>query len=133
MPGLYRAGHHGRSGPIHGWNQRVPPGITTTLFQGIVPPNGFMVEVHDVNTVCYVSDSITYTAGANIDGKPAGFRIFGPSDANHVEQPDSGLLNGAIGFTPEHTFVTPTGYKPIGTVTIWCPVSTETLINARAW
>src|ERR1700751_1559168 len=63
-------------GPSMDGTNVVPPAITTTLFKGIVPPNGFMVEVHDVNTVCYVTDSITYAAGANIDGKPAGFRIF---------------------------------------------------------
>jgi len=99
------------------------PAEVTPLFGGAVPPNGFMVEIYDANTFCYLSDSITHHPGDNINGKIAGFHIFGPNNATGVAQE---LIYG-------HSYTTPIGYKPIGAVNIWCPVQTTTLINARAW
>jgi hypothetical protein len=75
---------------------------TTTLFNGVVPPNGFMVQV-DVNTdLCYVSDNLP--ANGQYSPTPEGFKLGGI----WIETPQPGM------------FVTPPGYKPMGPVSIWC-------------
>ena len=89
-------------------------GGTTTLFNGAVPPNGFMVQLNsqgELGNLCYVNDN-------------------GPANAN----PPTGFLIGGVSgvFTPmPFLFVTPPGYKPIGPVSIWCPGSLY--IEARGW
>jgi hypothetical protein len=83
-----------------------------TLFNGVVPPNGFMVQINEsssVGTRCNVSD----------DGPAA------------VES--RGFLFGGIWVeTPlPNMFVTPPGYKPIGPVTVAC--SGGIYVEARGW
>ena len=84
---------------------------STTLFKGAVPANAFMVRTQgnpENGNGCVVNDN----GPANGNGA-AGF----------VMVPDLGLQSA--------TFVTPTGYKPIGPVSIWCTVAQY--VAARAW
>jgi hypothetical protein len=90
-------------------------GGTTTLFNGAVPPNGFMVQLNsqsELGNLCYVNDN--GPANAN---PPTGFLIGGWNSSNLPTSPS--------------IFVTPPGYKPIGPVSIWCPGSLYT--EARGW
>ncbi len=87
----------------------------TILFNGAVPPNGFMVQLNsqgELGNLCYVNDN--GPANAN---PPTGFLIGGWNSANLPTSPS--------------IFVTPPGYKPIGPVSIWCPGSLY--IEARGW
>jgi hypothetical protein len=87
-------------------------GVAVALFNGVTPPNGFMVQINSVgsNVLCNVSDSLPAVA------QSVGF-----------------LIGGVFVQTPlPNTFVTPPGYKPIGPVTISCN-STNTSIAARGW
>jgi hypothetical protein len=66
-------------------------GVPTMLFNGVVPPNGFLIQ--KFGTLCTVNDN-------------------GPAGAQ------TGI---SFGTGPLSTiFVTPPGYKPIGVVSIWC-------------
>jgi hypothetical protein len=77
----------------------VSANVLTTLFNGAVPPNGFMVQSLGVN--CYVNDN--GPAKLALTGQyPAGFFVPGQ------------VLPA---------FVTPPGYKPMGVVSIICTAS----------
>jgi hypothetical protein len=90
------AAHHG---PIDG-STTVTNGVSTLLFGGAVPPNGFMVQSFGN---CYVNDN----GPANIQ---AGFLVL-----------------------PNTTLITPTGYKPMGPVSIYCAGGLGGYVAARAW
>src|SRR5262249_33815282 len=86
-------------------------GVPTLLFNGVVPPNGFMVQINAANAVgniCYVSDH---------------------GQANQ----QTGFLFGGIWVTTPlpNMFVTPPGYKPMGPVSVTC--SSSIYIAARGW
>ena len=86
----------------------IGPGATT-LFNGAVPPNGFMVQLNSQGgSMCWVNDNGPAT------GVP----------------PPSGFLIGNCCSLPS-LFVTPPGYKPIGPVSIWCTGSLY--LEARGW
>ena len=104
-------------GPAIGGNIAIPDGgMSTLLFDGAVPPNGFMVQltpvpVIEAATTCYVNDN-------------------GPAQA----------LPPTVGFIVERfrsstplpsLFVTPQGYKPMGPVSIACNGPAH--IEVRAW
>ena len=83
-------------------------GTSTFLFNGAVPPNGFMVQA---------------TTGYAIvnDNGPA---VFGGSTN---DQGGFYLVNGQV-------FVTPPGYKPLGPIRVICPPGDGTpYVAARAW
>jgi hypothetical protein len=98
---------------------QVLPGMSTVLFGGKVPPNGFMVRVYAVSygfsgTNCFVNDN--GPAGLGV-----GFYVVGDMGNN-------AYTSG--------TFTTPHGYKPMGPVSIWCqfrPNPTPTPLAARGW
>jgi len=97
-------------GPSMGGSKVINAGVTT-LFNGVVPPNGFMVQLNgpsELGNVCYVNDN-------------------GPASAN------AGFMIGGIWVaTPlPSIFVTPPGYKPKGVVSIFC--SASVFIEARGW
>ena len=83
----------------------VPSRTSTTLFNGAVPPNGFMVQA--VSKYCVVNDN----------GPASGAGIFVAG----------GGLNG---FTLP--FTTPPGYKPMGPVSVWCNMG-PVYVAARGW
>jgi hypothetical protein len=68
---------------------------TTTLFGGATPPNSFMVETYFTGAPCWESDH--GPAGDHI-----GFMLV--PDPTHTVQ----------------NLITPSGYKPMGAVNIWC-------------
>jgi hypothetical protein len=87
-------------------------GISVTLFNGVVPPNGFMVQINNtssVGNVCNINDN-------------------GPASTQ-----STGFLIGGIWVaTPlPNIFITPPGYKPMGPVSIMCSGSIH--IEARGW
>jgi hypothetical protein len=84
----------------------VPGNVSTMLFNGAVPPNGFLVQLGIAGGYrCWVNDN-------------------GPANVN------SGfMLDGTPG--SEITFVTPAAYRPMGPVSIFCEVSVG--IFARGW
>jgi hypothetical protein len=85
----------------------VTAGTSTTLFNGAVPPNGFIVQAGTLQ--CFVNDN--GPAGIN-----AAF-FFGPNGSETVV-----------------LYVTPPGYKPIGAVSVFCPGSGGgTYVAARGW
>jgi hypothetical protein len=88
----------------------VPNSTSTTLFNGKVPPNAFIVQIYDVPT-CFVNDN-------GPAGNLVGFKLL----------PIQGTGN-ALGF------ITPPGYKPIGPVSIWCDTSglPPVYVAARGW
>jgi hypothetical protein len=96
-----------------GGSMTVGPG-PATLFNGAVPPNGFMVQLNgpsELGNYCWVNDN-------------------GPANANTP----TGFLIGGVSapFTPwPFMFVTPPGYKPIGAVSIWC--NNSVYIETRGW
>jgi len=80
-------------------------GAPTVLFNGAVPPNGFMVQINQqgsLGNLCWVNDN-------------------GPASGN---PPTAGFLfggwNTATLPTSPSLFVTPPGYKPIGPVSVLC-------------
>jgi hypothetical protein len=97
----------------------VPNGQSTILFDGMVPPNGYMIRVYAVTygfggTNCFVNDN-------GPAGQGVGFYLVGDVGNN--------------AFT-SGTFTSPHGYKPMGPVSIWCqnrPNPTPALLAARAW
>jgi hypothetical protein len=89
--------------------------ISMTLFNGVVPPNGFMVQIIQPNSIgqyCNINDN----GPASIEPPPAGFLIGGV------------WVNTPL---PNNLFITPPGYKPMGPVSISCTGSIY--IEARAW
>ena len=90
----------------------VGPGFAP-LFNGVVPPNGFMVQLNgssEFGDICWVNDN-----GPATPNPPTGF-----------------LVGGLFSNTPlPFTFVTPPGYKPIGPVSIWC--NNSLYIETRGW
>ena len=92
----------------------VAGGIAQTLFNGVVPPNGFMVQINDVAAIgnrCWITD-------------------HGPAT---FEFPQTGFLVGGVWVASPlpNTFTTPPGYKPMGPVSIICTGSL--VIAARGW
>jgi hypothetical protein len=87
----------------------VQPNVSTTLFGGITPPNGFTVQGFSptLGFQCWVNDK----GAAALD---TGFEI--------LNAPASPSL-----------FTTPLGYKPMGPVSIFCSVGAPLSIEARAW
>jgi len=86
-------------------------GVAQTLFNGVVPPNGFLVQINDpvaIGNRCWISD-------------------HGPAT------PQTGFLIGGIWVASPlpNTFIAPPGYKPMGPVSIICTGSI--LIAARGW
>ena len=75
----------------------VPANVSTLLFGGIRPPNGFMVQPYGYNTGCVINDN----------------------GAASMNPPYSGVQTG-IGML----FITPPGYRPMGPVSIQCSAST---------
>jgi hypothetical protein len=87
----------------------VGPGATT-LFNGAVPPNGFMVQINDqgsAGNICYVSDN----------GPAQG------STSPHIGFMFGGVASTVFLYQATPLFVSPTGYKPMGPVSVWCPGS----------
>jgi hypothetical protein len=86
----------------------VPNATSTLLFNGAVPPNGFMVQ-STFPAPCWVNDN-------------------GPASNQ------AGFSFGGNGNPFFDTFITPPGYKPIGAVSIWCGSGNPTVsITARGW
>jgi hypothetical protein len=85
-----------------------------TLFNGLTPPNGFMVQMNgpsEQGNYCWINDN--GPAGQN-----RGF-LFGGASGPYLAP------------WPSMMFVTPPGYKPIGPVSVWCPNSV--FLETRAW
>jgi hypothetical protein len=76
-------------------SMNIPANVSTALFNGAVPPNGFMVRAD--GAVCYVNDDGPASA-------QAGFLV--PNGAGLV-------------------YVTPPGYKPMGAVRVFCTTATD--------
>jgi hypothetical protein len=92
----------------------VQPDTSTVLFNGAVPPNGFMILLNS-GADCYVNDNGPATGTADLvlsGGSYAGFKM-----------------------TSSVLFVTPLGYKPMGPVSVWCHPSNSSsvYIAARGW
>jgi hypothetical protein len=92
--------------PMDG-SMNVPATTSTTLFNGAVPPNGFMVHAA---ATCYVNDN-----------GPASIPASGPPS----------VLGAGFWFAEPATFITPPGYKPIGAVSVIC--GSATYVAARGW
>ena len=88
-------------------------GVTTTLFNGTVPLNGFMVQFY--NAPCLVNDN-----GPAFSSNP------GPN-----QMPGGFISGGNTGQFSPSIFVTAPGYKPMGPVTVYC--GGPNLVEARAW
>jgi hypothetical protein len=82
----------------------VPTNTSTPLFNGAVPPNGFMVQA--IGVLCFVNDN-------------------GPASTQ------AGFTFGNSGTAGADIFVTPPGYKPIGAVSVYCAGSAY--VAARNW
>jgi hypothetical protein len=87
---------------IDGSGTVVTGGIAQTLFAGVVPVNGFLVANNSSATV-YVSD----VGGASTGG-------------------------GSIPIAPGTVFVTPSGYKPAGAVSLYASSAGQSFA-ARRW
>jgi hypothetical protein len=83
-------------------SEQVIGSIVTTLFNGAVPPNGFMLQAN--NAVCISACSFTDNSA---QGAPFSLQL------------------GQI-------FVTPPGYKPMGPVVIFCPVDIATCASGAS-
>ena len=89
-------------------NLIVVDAVSTTLFGGVTPANGFSVQGSSAR--CAVSDA----APASLS-QPIGFLV-----------------------APDAIFTTPLGYKPIGPVSVACEIPDQPgagpiVVNARAW
>jgi hypothetical protein len=92
----------------------VPSATSTTLFQGVAPPNGFMVRVYKAAPTPYInSEGCFVNDNGPVNNRGGGLYIV----------PDFGGTSG--------TFITPPGYKPIGAVSVWC--AQRVYISARGW
>jgi Collagen triple helix repeat (20 copies) len=101
----------------------VASGTSTTLFNGKVPPNAFMVEASIVAQYANVPPTGTCIANDNgpangVVGSYAGFALI-------PKVMDQGQLI--------LTFITPPGYKPIGPVSVWCSSPQPIYVAARGW
>jgi hypothetical protein len=93
------------------------------LFNGVTPPNGFMVQMNAPSALgnnCWVNDNPNGLAGANT--APSGY---------------SGFLLGGFGTFPNsdpnpYLFVTPPGYRPMGPVSVSCSGG-QVPLEVRAW
>jgi hypothetical protein len=83
-------------------------GTSTMLFGGAVPPNGFMVQ--------------------STNGQPLIVNDNGPANFN-----EGFLLNSASGSLNNNVFITPSGYKPMGPVSLFCGGTGTVYVAARAW
>jgi hypothetical protein len=97
-------------------SMNVPAQTSTTLFNGAVPPNAFMVRAY-TGGFCLVNDNGPAGYNINANTVTSGFTLF----ANR----DDVTSNGSA------SFITPPGYKPIGPVSIWCYGATY--VAARGW
>jgi hypothetical protein len=87
-------------------------GLSVVLFNGAVPPNGFMVAINLQSSLplfCAVNDN-----GPASTNTPTGF-LFGGSGLSPVSEQPSGAP----------VFVTPPGYKPMGPVSVYCQAPVE--------
>ncbi len=83
---------------------------TNLLFGGVVPPNGFMVQINLITgTDCWVTDN-------GPGGQANGFHLGGFIGPN--------IMGPAL-------FVTPPGYKPMGPVSVYC--TGGILMEVRGW
>jgi hypothetical protein len=82
----------------------VQAGVSTLLFGGIRPPNGFMVQ----------------------NGTPYGCWV---TDNGAANSSNGFLITSTPGYPS--TFITPPGYKPMGPVSVEC--SQPLYVAARAW
>jgi hypothetical protein len=101
-------------GPSMGATVNVGP-APTTLFDGVVPPNGFMAQINQpssVGNICNINDN-----------GPASNGGAGPN----------GFLFGGIWITTPlpNIFVTPPGYKPMGPLSIACTGGGH--VEVRGW
>lgn len=90
-------------------------GSVVMLFNGIIPSNGFMVQILSTQALtvgCYVNDN-------------------GPANGSGTVGFAFGNIAGSGPSTHPPLFVTPLGYKPIGPVSIWC--NGGALIESRGW
>jgi hypothetical protein len=94
---------------------------STLLFGGAIPPNAFMVQMNNFGNVsqgafCVVNDN--GPAGGDLSAGLAGFAV---------------TINGSTigGPIAPPLFVTPPGYKPIGSISVWCNGIFS--IEARSW
>ena len=96
-------------------SMRVMCGVPTTFFNGMVPPNGFMIQSSVLQTVM-VNDNGLATLS-----------------------PRSGFLAPWAAGNNGNIFITPPGYKPMGPVSVFLdcnsdPPSKEPFyLAARAW
>jgi hypothetical protein len=81
-------------------SMRVPATTSTTLFNGAVPPNAFIVQDTSGEGSCVVND-------------------HGPANGNLATYAGFPLLNPQP-LTLVSFFITPQGYKPMGPVSVWC-------------
>jgi hypothetical protein len=94
------------------------PGTAVTLFGGVVPADGFMVGVYSsAFGNCTVSDDGPATS---INGFK--LQLTGQTSDSNGTQPTPYAL----------PLVTPSGYKPIGPVSVQC-TSNEVSVEARGW
>jgi hypothetical protein len=92
-------------------SMNVPSQTTMTLFNGAVPPNGFMIQLGANNSgACIVNDN-------------------GPVNGAGLVTSGGGYSGFLVGVTP--FFATPPGYRPMGAVTIFCV--SPTYVAARGW
>jgi hypothetical protein len=110
-------------GPSMDGSMLVPYQISTTLFNGAVPPNGFTIRAEGIAvTSCLVSDSGAAN-GTGVFISPGG--------------PITGflLLQDQVSLVTSSSYSTPHGYKPIGPVSVWCTnqINSPTYVAARGW
>jgi hypothetical protein len=93
-------------------------GAQITLFNGAIPPNGFMVQLNNPLTLgnfCFINDN---GPAKIIDSlPPTGFMIGWYDTSGH---------------SIPNMFTTPPGYKPIGPVNVMCTGGTI-YIEVRGW
>jgi hypothetical protein len=107
----------GQSGALDG-SMTINCGISTLLFNGAVPPNGFMVQPFQIDI--FVNDNGPAN-GPTANQSPSGFFVSGTST---ITSPP-----------PLNIFVTPPGYKPMGSVSVFgnCGRGGMGYVAARAW
>jgi hypothetical protein len=99
-------------------SMNLPAATSTTLFNGAVPPNAFMVQSSGYSgAICFVND-------------------HGPANGQGVLVTGGGIAGFPLALvgTPQvgvFSFITPPGYKPIGPVSVWCNVANY--VAARGW
>ena len=95
----------------------VPMETATTLFNGVVPTNGFMVSfvaITTSGTYCVVND--------NGPANGSGITNYTPTVSGFLVRGDG------MSTLP---FITPPGYKPMGPANIWC--NSPAYVAARGW